>query len=87
MRWLFWKTRLALKLFWRHVGQSWRLIEFCKICGRQQPLVWHAPDHLWLVVNGREGGVLCPECFNRQARKKGYWLRWSLCGGKVPPRR
>ena len=78
MRWLFWKIRLTLKLFWRYFGRSWRLIEFCKVCGRRQPLVWHAPDPLWLDVIGRkDGDVLCPECFTRAARVKGHWLRWK----------
>ncbi len=82
MRWLFWKTRLPLKLFWRYAGRSWRLIEFCKVCGRRNhPLVWDAPDSLWLVVNGSESGVLCPECFTRAAKAKGHWLRWT-CYGK-----
>lgn len=72
-----WLIRLAAKrlLVWARLGAG--LPEYCQVCGRRQPIVWHAPDRLWLEVNGREGGVLCPECFDRLAAEKGLWLRWT----------
>uniref|UniRef100_A0A6H1ZYV5 Uncharacterized protein n=1 Tax=viral metagenome TaxID=1070528 RepID=A0A6H1ZYV5_9ZZZZ len=77
MRIVFWKLRLAMKYVWRCIGRSWRLIEFCKVCGREQPVTWYAPDVLWAeVVEGR-CNVLCPECFNRLARRKKIYLWWT----------
>jgi hypothetical protein len=55
------------------------LIEFCRDCGRQQPITWHVDDELWAAVSGRTdgGGVLCPECFDRRAWKTVGMLRWT----------
>ena len=73
----YWLIRRAVKrlIIWIGIGPC--MIEYCKVCGRRQPLVWHAPDHLWLGVHGHKDGVLCPECFDRRAVEKGYWLQWS----------
>lgn len=77
MRRLFWKLRLAMKLCWRYVGRSWGLVEFCQVCGREQPLVWSAPDALWLELSADKWEVLCPECFDRLASKRRLRLRWT----------
>jgi hypothetical protein len=53
------------------------IVEFCKDCGRRQPLVWWADDALWLEVMGSIGGVACPECFDRRALRAGISLRWQ----------
>lgn len=74
---LFWKCRLACKYVWRYVGRSWRLIEFCKVCGRRQPVVWNVPDVFWWEVTGSRHGVLCVECFNRRATEQGWFLIWT----------
>ena len=44
-------------------------VEFCRDCGVQQSIVWHADDAAWVKVIG--GGVVCPPCFD--ARAKGKW--------------
>jgi hypothetical protein len=55
------------------------LIEFCKRCGAQQPVVWTASDDLWAQFSGwtDDGGVLCPTCFDRRAQQRGVLLRWT----------
>lgn len=74
---LIWLLRRAVKrlVIWAGLGPV--LIEYCKECGRRQRLVWHASGCLWLEVNGKEGGVLCPECFDRLAAEQGYLLTWT----------
>jgi hypothetical protein len=54
------------------------ITEFCKDCGREQPVVWTSPDWLWAAVTERAdgGGVLCPDCFDRRASAQGRMLRW-----------
>ena len=73
----FWLIRRAAKrlLIWALLGPF--LPEYCQVCGRGQPFLWHAPDHLWLEVHGKLDGVLCPECFERRAIAKGLWLLWT----------
>ena len=65
------RLKLALRRFTT-------LIEFCRDCGRHQPLLWTASDELWREITGRKdgGGVYCPECFDRRARALGITLRW-----------
>lgn len=64
-----------LKLLLRRVIT---LVEFCRDCGRHQPMLWQAEDKLWEEVTGRTdgGGVYCPECFSRRADRMGITLRW-----------
>jgi hypothetical protein len=78
MKIIYWKIRLWSKrlVIWIGLGPS--LIEFCKRCGRKQPLVWHAPDELWLAVTGQTAGVFCPECFDALAREKGMAVVWRV---------
>ncbi|HXI19139.1 MAG TPA: hypothetical protein VNM48_22465 [Chloroflexota bacterium] len=52
------------------------VIEFCDDCGRRQPLVWTADDAVWAEFAPPDGGVLCPECFDKRADRKGVMLRW-----------
>lgn len=66
--------RVLFKRFYMRLGGT--LIEFCKTCGRRQPLVWTATDELWLAVVGSPNGVRCPECFTKEAWKLGLFLRW-----------
>ena len=83
---LLWLIRRGVKrlILWLHLGP---LIEYCDVCGSRQQLIWHAPDHLWREINGGENGVLCPECFDRRAVEKRYWIQWTLTGGRLPKRR
>ena len=71
---LFWWLRVRVKIW---LARRRTLIEFCKTCGREQPIVWHVPDELWLAVTGREGGVLCPDCFDRAAWRTVGMLIWT----------
>ena len=73
----YWLIRRAVKRLVIWVGLGSYLHEYCKVCGRRQPLVWQAPNDPGLSVIGRERGVLCPECFSRRAAAMGYWLMWS----------
>jgi len=50
--------------------------ETCRICGRFNGIIWHAPDRLWIELNGRYGGLMCPRCFTGVAREKGILLTW-----------
>lgn len=52
------------------------IIEFCHHCGRRQPLVWHAPDSLWVQLRGDDPGPLCPKCFDNEAKKQSLLLLW-----------
>lgn len=70
---LLWLARVAAK---RWLARRTLIIEFCKYCGRRQPLVWTADDALWESIWGSAGGVLCPECFTRRADAMGLSLRW-----------
>lgn len=44
--------------------------EVCQDCGRGYPL-WHAEKDLWSRIVGGSGGMLCPSCFDRRARRLG----------------
>lgn len=52
------------------------LIEFCFFCGREQPLVWWSADSLWHAVDEGRNMIYCPECFDREALKRGFLIRW-----------
>lgn len=56
--------------------------EHCDTCGRSYPTVWQAEDALWRAVVGGAGGLRCPECFDSQARAKGYSPYWT-CGDRA----
>lgn len=59
-------------------GESNDRIESCHDCGIEQPLIWTAPDGLWVKVTGiTDGsGVFCPRCFNKRAGANVGLLRW-----------
>ena len=77
MRNPYWLMRRCFKRLVIWLGLGAVLTEYCRVCGRRQPLVWHAPDRLWCIVNTSVHGVLCPECFNRLAQEEGHWLEWT----------
>lgn len=70
------KLRLWVKRLIVAVGLGDRLVEFCEVCGRRQPLVWWSSDALWLQLNGRVNGAVCPTCFDCEAERQGMILRW-----------
>lgn len=72
--------RLFIKNAICMAGYGHRLIEYCQICGRKQPVVWRSDDALWLKIVGGKGGVLCPECFDRRATSLGYIVEWKATG-------
>jgi len=74
---VFRKIRLLLKQFIVAIGFGSYLIEFCERCGRRQPLSWWSPDEIWLSVQGQSCGAYCPECFDKMASAKGWFLRWK----------
>lgn len=49
--------------------------ERCQDCGRDYPL-WHVEGDLWERVHGKYGGLLCPTCFDRQARAVGISIEF-----------
>src|SRR3990172_4785731 len=58
--------------------------EHCQICGRPYLLVWNATDYLWHdIVSSDESGLLCPDCFDREARQRGIYLIWKCCIAEV----
>ena len=63
------------------------LCEFCRRCGRQQPLIWWcADDALWERITGWKGnGILCPECFDKLARDQHVLLRFLAVEIKDEP--
>lgn len=72
---ILWRFRVALK---QAIARIAMIVEFCRDCGRAQPLVWVTTDALWTEVTGQTdgGGVLCPECFDRRARSQDRLLYW-----------
>jgi hypothetical protein len=72
--WWFFKIRVWLKT---HFTRQFAAIEFCQLCGCEQPVVWHADDALYLRVTGDEHSVYCPTCFDDLAEHKGIWLNWQ----------
>jgi len=45
--------------------------EQCDRCGQDYHIVLGIGNELWIRINGREGGCLCPSCFFKIAEDKG----------------
>ena len=45
--------------------------ESCNKCGRCFRLSTNWKDNLWIRINGKSEGTLCPECFISEAQKRG----------------
>lgn len=59
--------------------------ERCCFCGWKVSVVWWCDDQiLWETVTGyTTNGVLCIQCFDRHAERKGLSVKWQvgpLCG-------
>lgn len=53
------------------------VIEFCHTCGRRVDQVWTASDYLWGEVTKPEPNTIrCVNCFDREARERGIFIRW-----------
>lgn len=83
---VFWWIRRQFKLLVSRHLRLFCVVEFCKRCGRRQPLVWHVTDDLWLEVIGQPEGVYCPECFNALAAEKRMLLYWTAKSHEVETR-
>jgi DNA-directed RNA polymerase subunit RPC12/RpoP len=70
-----WRARA--RAFWHFVVLAYAY-EVCARCGRPVGCVWHAPDDLWLAVNGQDAGVLCPQCFSSGAQELGHFVRFEV---------
>ncbi len=80
LRWVFKKTMTGglvarARVFWHSVIRG-NVYESCDRCGRPVGLVWSAPKSLWLEINGRDGGLLCIPCFDREVFAHGHHIAW-----------
>ena len=73
-----WPPSVWLRLVW-HDFVTHGLLgpggEVCQDCGRAYVL-WHAEGDLWDRVHGTPCGLLCPACFDRQAREAGVLVEF-----------
>lgn len=62
-----------------HLAGVVGLIEFCYRCGRRVNQVWYVDDELWREVSGppKCRNVRCVSCFDKMAREKGLFIRWT----------
>lgn len=51
--------------------------EWCRDCGRTIQHTWNAPNRLWVDVMGENAGPRCIRCFDKRARRRGWWLIWE----------
>ena len=67
-----WLRTMWLSYVLGHDGES------CQDCGKRY-INWFCDydSDLYLRVHGNNGGLLCPNCFDKQAQKKGIKLRWE----------
>lgn len=70
-----WIIRLSFKRLLVKLGYGLRMIEFCERCGRRQTVVWRASNALWGLYSGCYR-VLCLDCFDDLATRRGRALRW-----------
>jgi ribosomal protein L34E len=68
-----------LRALWHVVVRRYDA-EICDDCGRPVGRGirswWHAPDDLWMHINGGYAGVLCPACFTERCDAQGIWIHW-----------
>lgn len=84
LRWVltapFESRRARLRGAWHYLVRRYRY-EICMACGRpvgpHTGSWWHAPDELWIEVNGGPVGVRCPPCFTAACQARGYWIHWE----------
>jgi hypothetical protein len=51
--------------------------EPCQDCRKFNGLIWSSPQPLWMELNGRYGGLICPRCFDAKAEAAGIRLVWT----------
>lgn len=49
---------------------------FCWQCGNPNPN-WYAPNELWNKVCDNKGDVICPKCFQEEAKKQGISILFT----------
>ncbi len=61
-------------------------MEHCFKCGRGYLTVWQTTDKIWELITGiKDGsGLMCMDCFDQEAQKKGITLYWECAIGKFP---
>jgi len=45
--------------------------DYCQIC-KGKNVCWYAPNEIFNSVNGNDIGIMCPQCFEKMAKEKGY---------------
>ena len=72
--WVIWFVHVKLKHFLTRLG--FRDKQSCRLCGRNQYIIWGVPDWLWLIVVPYElrAESLCIECFANLAHDEGITL-------------
>jgi hypothetical protein len=69
------KTSMAwLRTMWLSYVIGWDG-ESCQDCGHRY-ILWWADASLYLKVHGTPHGLLCPNCFDKQAQESGIKLKW-----------
>lgn len=72
------KTRTFLgflRVMWLSYALGWDS-ESCQTCGKRYVL-WWADDELYKLVHKSTAGLLCPNCFDREANENHISLRWK----------
>lgn len=67
------------RLYWIFVrGYEYEICNHCGCpVGRCTGSWWKADDALWIEVNGRSEGVMCPPCFTEACKAKGFVIHWK----------
>ena len=82
--WFFIVGNRIARFFWGyHMEDEIKEGELCFLCRERYLIVWQAPDRLWKEITGFNygGGLLCPLCFDKLARKRKVQLYWSCREG------
>jgi hypothetical protein len=60
--------------------------EKCQSCNKFYEIIYRIPNNLWKKISGKKdgSGLLCIECLDKIARKKGMYLYWVGTIKKFP---
>ncbi len=66
--------------------ESTEPMEHCHKCGRGYSTVWQTTDKVWEFVTNinNASGLLCMDCFDKEAERIGIALYWECAIGKFP---